>query len=579
MLREMKEQEFEARTVGEWKAAAESALKGKSVDSLRTETYEGITLKPLYTKDDLPSKLAATSQRRSPKVAPRIWRNNWEGLFKALEEALEKGQECISFRGDDLDPEGFPPFMEKILAKGKDADAFFLTDRDFSLMNAWKTEKGGSFSGVFGWDPVSQGLFSGGYWDVPAWIRNLETIHGFAPALKPIIIDLSPYHRQGAHAVQELALALSEGVLYIDVLLKQGWTMDQIAGKIHIHFAVGSQFFMELAKMRAFSSLWKTVIQTYGDDSTERGSMSAETSPLNKSRLDPYVNMLRSGGEAFASTLGGVDYIDVQPFDGSGGSVLGERMARNIPMIIGEESHLDKVIDPGAGSYYIEWLTEEVGRRAWKEFVRIQESGGVIPYIESGDLARDLEAVHAERLNDLSSGKSTLIGTNAYANPEDTLLSVEDDLLGRLSLPYERLRVRAQRIAERGSKPIAGIIGLGDWKDYKARADFTKGFLAVGGIYTKESSPCHTKSEILRFIEETRYSYYVICGTDAEYDRFLPEASESIIAIDPGITLDIAGSRTAPGMNGSIRKGMDALEKLDRLLSIWEEGMNDDEQA
>ncbi len=579
MLREMKEQEFEARTVEEWKTAAESALKGKSIDSLRTATYEGIPLKPLYTKDDLPIRLPASSKRGSAKVAPRIRRNTWEGLFKAMEAALEKGQECISFRGDGLDPVGFPPFMKKILTKGRDADAFFLTDRDFSFIHAWKTDGGGAFSGVFGWDPVSQGLFSGEEWDVPAWIRNIKDIHDFAPALKPIIIDLSPYHRQGAHAVQELALALSEGVAYLDILLNEGWTMDKMAGKFHVHFAVGSQFFMEVAKMRAFSSLWKTVMETYGDDSTQRGSMSAETSPLNKSRLDPYVNMLRSGGEAFASTLGGVDYIDVQPFDGRGESALGERMARNIPMIIGEEAHLSKVIDPGAGSYYIEWLTEEVGRRAWKEFVRIQESGGIIPYIESGALGRDLEAVHAERLYDLSSGKSTLIGTNAYANPEDTLTAVEDDLPGRLALPYERLRVRAQRIAERGAKPIAGIIGLGEWKDYKARADFTKGFLAVGGIYAKESSPCRSKSEILRFIEETRYSYYVLCGTDEEYDRFLPDASESIIGIDPGITLDIAGSRNAPGINGSIHLRMDVLEKLDRLLSIWEEGMNDDEQA
>ncbi|WP_175991104.1 methylmalonyl-CoA mutase family protein [Bacillus sp. Marseille-Q1617] len=597
-LSEMKEQTFNPPSLEEWQEAAERALKGRSVEALHTKTYEGIDLKPLFTQEDISAinrvdsyipdinkKLSTLNEWR---IAQQLKRKTWVELADAMQQAVSRGQNCLAFSMEGMEiGEGFDSFIERFA--GEALPVFNIEKNNAELVDrlsflAVGDESFRELRGVIGFDPLSEIGLEQGEYQLDGWIEKAAAAASHLPEIKTIVINTSPYHEQGANAVQELAYALSTGVFYLERLQEKGWSPEEIAQKIHVHFSLGSHFFMEVAKMRAFKKLWKDVLASYGltkevcDDCI---SISAETSKFNKSGLDQHVNLLRTGGEAFSAVLGGVDYLVVHPFDSIKGETtpFSERVARNLQLILGEEAHLNKVFDPAGGSYYVEWLTEEAGRRAWKEFQHIDREGGIDTLLLEGKIQESIRKVLEERVTDLSTRSKSMIGTNIYANLEDSLSGVETEKGNRLSLPFEKLRIRAEELVKSGSKPAAGIIGLGELKSHKARADFVSGFLSTGGIDSRLSHSCLTKEDILTFIEETNYPYYVVCGKDEEYDEWLPLIVETAANYHSQIKVDIAGKLNGEkmnewlqlGLNGCIHQKQNMLHKLTELLSIWEE--------
>ena len=595
-LSDMKNQSFSRRTLTDWEEAAEKALKGKGLHSLHTNTYEKIDLKPLYTEEDVPKRdrvkdyipnIEGKLERNSKWfIAHPIKRDSWEELTTAVKDALSRGQNCLSFSiGDLKHEEQLYPFLKEMI--GFDTPIFSIDRKtSLSILGMEDAPEWKGMNGIIGFDPLSEGEWSD-EGRLEEWMKVVEKADKHLPEVKTIIVNSAPYHNKGASATQELAYALSEGVSYIEVLRENGWTLEKATEKMHFHFSVGSHFFMEIAKIRAFKKLWQEVLSSYGlaEDKISRSiSISAETSRFNKSTLDSYVNMLRGGGEAFSAILAGVDYLVVAPFNEVSGEAnpFSERIARNTQLILGEEAHLDKVIDPGGGSYYVEWLSEEVGKLAWKEFQEIDEQGGILVSLGNGSIQDHINRVRDARIHDLATRKNSMIGTNIYANLEETLPAARSNAGERLSLPFEDLRSRAQKFT---SKPVAGLIGLGELKTHKPRADFVKGFLATGGIHAHQSRECLSKEDLLHFVEETRYPYYVVCGKDEEYQDQLTMIVESIHQIDDSIVVDIAGKIPdgkrsewdRMGLNGSIYNKQNILEKMEELLTIWEEGQDSEE--
>jgi methylmalonyl-CoA mutase len=596
-LSDMKNQSFSRHTLTEWQEAAEKALKGRSLHSLHTKTYENIDLKPLYTEEDVPrrdrvkdyipnveGKLELASKWF---IAQPIKRDSWGELTTAVKDALSRGQNCLSFSiGELKNKEHLFQFLKEMI--GFDTPIFAIDKKtSLSILGMDKFPEWKGLNGIIGFDPLSEGEWSDEN-RLEEWTKVVEEADKYLAEVKTIIINSAPYHNKGASATQELAYALSEGVSYIEALRENGWTLEKATEKMHFHFSVGSHFFLEIAKIRAFKKLWQEVLFSYGlaEDMISRSiSISAETSRFNKSALDSYVNMLRGGGEAFSAIIAGVDYLVVAPFNEVSGEVnpFSERIARNTQLILGEEAHLDKVIDPGGGSYYVEWLSEEVGKLAWKEFQQIDEQGGILVSLRNGSIQDHINRVRDARLHDLATRKNSVIGTNIYANLEETLPAERLNAVERLSLPFEDLRSRAKKLS---TKPVAGLIGLGELKTHKPRADFVNGFLATGGIHSHQSKECFSKEDLLHFVEETRYPYYVVCGKDEEYCDQLSMIIESIHQIDSDIVIDIAGKIPDEkrsewdlmGLNGSIYHKQNILEKMDELLTIWEEG-NDIEEA
>ncbi|PFG05785.1 methylmalonyl-CoA mutase family protein [Bacillus sp. es.034] len=595
-LSDMKSQSFSRHTLSQWEEAAEKALKGKGISSLHTSTYENIDLKPLYTKEDVRSldrvkdyipNVEGRLERASKWfIAQSIKRDSWEELTTAVKDALSRGQNCLSFSIGDLQKEEhLNRFLKELISF--DTPIFSIDKKtSLSIIGREEVREWKGMYGIVGFDPLSEGEWADEN-RLEEWLKVVEEADKHLPDVKTIIVNSAPYHNKGASATQELALALSEGVAYIEALQEKNWTLEKAAEKMHFHFAVGSHFFMEMAKIRAFKKLWQEVLSSYGVAEgviSSAISISAETSRFNKSTLDSYVNMLRGGGEAFSAILAGVDYLVVAPFNEVSEEVnpFSERIARNTQLILGEEAHLDKVIDPGGGSYYVEWLSEEVGKLAWKEFQHIDEKGGMLVSLKDGSIESQITRVRDARIHDLATRKNSMIGTNIYANLEESLPDRQSTSEERLSLPFENLRSRAQKLTR---KPVAGLIGLGELKAHKPRADFVKGFLATGGIHAHQSKECLSKEDLLQFVEETRYPYYVVCGKDEEYHDQLAMIVESIHQIDGDVMIDIAGKIPDEerskwermGLNGSIYNKQNILEKMDELLIIWEEGKYSEE--
>ncbi|WP_409251294.1 methylmalonyl-CoA mutase subunit beta [Bacillus sp. SCS-153A] len=587
-VNEMKKASFESVSLQDWKAIAEESLKGKPIEKLYKETYEGITLKPLYTKGDIKAEWTANrkASKRDWKIAQRVTRKNPEDLPEMLQTVLSRGQDTVSF----ADPDGSinRDILQKIftLAVTEKKPLFQFTSISsdgFEVLKEGFPEMRGTYSA----DPIPSLIEESSSDTVQAWIETITYLKERAPEVRTVMVDTSLLSEAGANAVQELAYAVSAGVSIIELLTNKGWRAEEAADKLVFNFAMGSRFFTEISKLRAFRILWGNISEAYGFRNM-KATISAETAGFTKSKLDPYVNMLRSGNETFAAVLGGADYIHVSPYDQVYGetSDFSERIARNTQLILSQESHLDKVSDPAGGSYYIETLTNSLAEEAWKSFQEIDRSGGLIKALKEGTVQRDIQRIFNKRRKDAASRKQSVVGTNVYANLEE-VVPVESparekvQLAGlqslRLSESFETLRERAAKLKD---KPQAGLILLGDIKNHKVRADFVSGYLAAGGIGVLPSGECQSVANAVEFVNGTNVDYYVICGLNQEYDTMAKDIVKSVKNSEQ--IIDIAGTfedkemnelRSA-GLNGNIFLGQDMFEKLDALLSRWEAKSN-----
>ncbi|CAM3798466.1 methylmalonyl-CoA mutase family protein [Mesobacillus zeae] len=438
----MKNATFLDLSIADWEKAAAASLKGKPLESLYTDTYENIQLKPLYTGDDAKGSEALEFHRG---IAPFGYaEEGWHGanpvayenaadLEENLVRAFSRGQTAISFEvrpGLFSDPEK----LAEMLKTAGTEKPFSLRPRGLhKLMLAAviqalnETENGKTANGFIAADPVAEVAVSG---RIPSdeeaffkdWEHTLKVAHKHLPSVRTVLADTSPYHNAGANAVQELGIAVSTGVFFAEKLLERGWDLETALSKIVFHFSSGSNFFMETAKFRAARLLWSKAAEAFGaGKDSRRMVISAETSRFTKTVYDPYVNLLRAGNEAFSAVLGGVQYLETGTLDEAAGasSPFSERIAGNTHMILREEAHLEKVADPSGGSWYIESLTRTLAEQGWNLFLEIEESGGIFEAMKSGMLQEKIAQTRAARDKDIDTRRQSIIGTNVYANAEE----------------------------------------------------------------------------------------------------------------------------------------------------------------
>lgn len=584
----MKNTSFPSYSNEEWKEAVEKTLKGKTADSLSTDTYENITLKPLYTAEDRLNRQSSLpgyvdylrginhlGYITNPwKIAQTIRYDNLEQLEVYLNEAFANGQDSIAFEIKEelfLQEEKLEFILRELYKRYPfSIDAGHSQKRLLTSLTSMseKAEDKKSVSGWVGQDPLAILAETG---KLPTsiheyykdWSETLKLSNQQFPNLQTILVNTIPYHNSGANAVQELAVAAAAGVSHIQMLLEQGMKLDEILSKMIFKFSVGSQFFMEIAKLRAARIIWSKVTETYGANSEERKmKIAAKTSFFTKTVFDPYVNMLRSGNEAFASVLGGVQYLEVSRFDEAFAEFnsFSNRVARNTQHILREEVHLDKVVDPAGGSWYVESLTKELAEKAWSLFLEIESQGGIVQTLKSGWLQKEIYTVTDKRKAESFHRRKSLIGTNIYANNEESFEinldakhseesatteefeKIEPLKQERLSVPFEELRFAAKKITEKqGANPSVGLINLGELKKHKARSDYIAGVLAVGGITATKSEPVFSEGDALSFVRESQLKHYFLCGDNSQYDGNATELVSKVKAAYPDVTLYIAG--------------------------------------
>lgn len=559
MTTNMKEIQFASASYEEWQEQATKALKGKPFESLLTKTIEGITLEPLYTEATLIDKLGEQLEKQvatirtmkatdSFEIAQQIYGDTAEQFLTNLQDSLARGNEVltidsrVAFEWDTAILTSLADFMTEYTFK------LIVENSNDPLMQVFTKIAADKKHAVTGYIVSREALELA---DFP----NVRTAHS----------NTVKYHNNGANAVQELAIALAQA----SDLAKKATSYEDVAQKFFVSFAIDTQFFMEIAKIRAFKVLWKAFSKGFGAEAIAVPIV-AETSVRSFSKLDVYVNLLRAGNEAFAGIIGGVDVFTVHPHD-----VLTKpteqsiRIARNVLLVANEESHVLNVTDPSGGSYFIESLTADLVKEAWQLFIQIEAAGG----LEAYRIDTKIEDVYQTRIKQIETRKASLIGTNIYANPADSMApesNVQFVDVKRLAIPFEKLR---ESYAQQNAK--MAILTFGELKNFKARADFVAGFFATAGITIEQSGALSTIEEAERWLKTTDYDYIVVAAMDEDAKTVVP----ALLKVkQEKQLLDVAGkfkeeeqAWQADGLNGFIFAGQNMIQKLNAVMASLKE--------
>ena len=404
-----------------------------------------------------------------------------------------------------------------------------LKGADYERRLVWRTDEGMAVRPYYRSEHVTPRppvLNAAGDWTMAA--------PGAEPAAEASAIDA---HELGATAVQEVAYVLAQG----SDALAAGRKVTTLA------FGVGSNHFMEIAKLRSVRLLWKGVAEACGAGGAVR--IHARTAGENKTLYDPYVNMLRVTTEALSAIVGGCDSLTITPcgFDA--------HLAENVHHVLREESHLDKVQDPGAGAYYVEALTNALSAEAWALFQSIESAGGWAAYRASGAVDAALAKSRASKEQAVAERRRVLVGTNNYPN----LLERELDAAGtrgegwRLAEPFEAIRLRTERHAvATGRVPRVLLLERGDVKMRKARAVFCLNFFGCAGFDIVQSETLSDADLV------------VLCSADANYlelaRAIVPQVRVPVLVA--GLPKDQVDALTAAGVAGFVHARSNAVETL-----------------
>lgn len=463
----------------EWLAKVEKDLKGKPIDRLRTTNAGGLVLEPLYTAEDFPDPAVTGEPGVYPYVRGSAPVGGWricqqygdprvQRCKSQIDEDFQKGAEALWLRAgprygcriltvDDLDEALAPVDLTATpvyLDGGSDTLAVAAGLLAVAERRGVRREV---LIGGFAFDPIGllalDGRIQGGLRARLAELRDLAAwCSNHASGLRAVNVSNAAYDGGGASAEQELAYTLATGIEYLRQLTEAGLSVEAAARQIGFSYAVSGNFFVQIAKLRAARALWsRIVVASGGEPAAAAMHLHVRTSPFTKTARDPWVNMLRVTAECTAAVLGGAQTIATSPFDAVLGTPegLARRVARNTQVVLREESHLDAVADPAGGSWFVESLTDELARSAWKQMQVVEEAGGIIAALGSGTLIDAIQEVAARRRDAVSRRKAPIVGVTEFPNASEAPLereSVSDDEVRRLvRVGLDELDVGAHR--------------------------------------------------------------------------------------------------------------------------------------
>ncbi|HKA92569.1 MAG TPA: methylmalonyl-CoA mutase, partial [Acidimicrobiia bacterium] len=463
----MADGEFPRKSLDEWRALAEKEVKG-DVDRLRWVTPEGIEVDPLYTAADLEDLEAVDTLPgfepfvrgiRATMYANRPWTLRQYAGFSTAEESnafyrrnLAAGQMGLSVAFDLATHRGYDSDHPRVAGDVGMAGVAIDSVEDMKLlfdgipldkMSVSLTMSGNvlpvlagyivageeqgvgpeQLSGTIQNDILKEFMVRNTYIYPPEpSMRIVADIIEYTAEHMPRFnsISISGYHMQeaGATAVQELAFTIADGVEYVRAATDRGLDIDAFAGRLSFFFAIGMNFFMEVAKLRAARLLWAKLIRQFGP--TKPGSMMlrthCQTSGVSLTEHDPYNNIVRTAYEALAAALGGTQSLHTNSFDEALAlpSEFSARIARNTQLILAEETGITHVVDPLGGSYYVEALTHSLAHEAQKLIHEVEELGGMTKAVESGMPKLRIEEAAARRQARVDRGEEVVVGVNKY---------------------------------------------------------------------------------------------------------------------------------------------------------------------
>ncbi|MBC2603760.1 methylmalonyl-CoA mutase family protein [Puniceicoccus vermicola] len=645
--------EFPRPSYADWKSAAEALLKGAPFEKkMLTKTVEGITLQPIYRKEsveglphlaDMPGAVASPRSSQSAGYLDAPWDSVQEitagdpaEYNKQLLDALQKGQTGAMISLDMAtsllhDPSeagegevGACGLSLAQLADLKKALAGVVSEAISihfkpgcavvpmaAFLAAWCEENEVDpvkLRGAFHADPIGHWVGAGAlpipYDSMMDQLKAaFDLLDGVLPNFGLVGCSGIPFHMAGGSAVDELALVLAESVEYIRQLGKRGIAAADVAKRTVFTFSLGSNFFMELAKIRAARIAWARIQESFGIEEPTPMRATGRTGRFNKTTFDPYVNMLRTTTESFCGVLGGLEALTIGTFDECvrESDAFAQRIARNTHTILAEECELTRVVDPAGGSWYVESLTDEVVKAAWSRFQEIEAEGGIAEAFRKGKVAEMCGQSRADQQKRLNQRRFSLIGTNVYANLTEKLLDprlpdyrglveersaavkehpelkvdLEDSVslvdaarMGatvgdfrrallpevgvfeevpalthhRLAENFEYLRKGAFAFEEKnGTPPKLYLVNLGPLRKHKIRADFTRGFFSSGGFDIEYPNGFDDADAAAEAFVASGSRVAVICGVDDQYAEMFVPFAKALKQKAPDCTVVLAG--------------------------------------
>ena len=523
---------------------------------LDSPTYEGFAIRPLYTAlDELPEPPlpgewpylrggdALRDVKSGWKVAEALPATRVAGVGAdevnaAVLAGLAEGVSALLIR---VGESGVAPAqLEKVLdgvylsmapvILDAGADYREACDALLELVAEVEADQRATLSIDLGADPLTASLSerpAPAIREVVDVAKQVAGSHG----VRAITVDGPAFHNLGANATWELAGSVAAAVAYLRLLTESGLPVAHSLTQISFRLAADDDQFMTIAKVRALRLLWARVAEVVGEPESGAAVVHAETSLPMMTQRDPWVNMLRTTLAAFGAGVGGADTVLVYPFDVAipGGfpgmaTSFARRMARNIQLLLLEESHVGRILDPAGGSWFVEDLTEQLAQQAWQHFQAIEKHGG---FADAGDyITGQIGEIAAQRADDIAHRRTAITGVNEYPNLTEPALPHNDSqhsplaagTLARYAAAFETLRDRSDVYLDRtGSRPQALLLPLGPLAEHNIRTTFAANLLASGGIEAVNPGTVDADGVARAVADAGSPSVAVICGTDSRY--------------------------------------------------------------
>lgn len=572
-MAELKEKlfsEFAPVSTEEWMAKITADLKGVPFEKkLVWKTGEGFNVNPFYRAEDIEGlKTTESLPGEFPYVRGTKKDNDWKVrqnievcCFKgANEKALDlltKGVTSLGFiiKGDEVNEENIATLLEGICPASVELN--FNTcnckaEKLIGILADYFKGKGVDAEKCYGsvnYDAFKKPLVKGK--------ENSEWVEGAAAVLKAgqalpnyrvLAVNAFLFNNAGAYISQELGYALAWGNELMAKLTEAGFTADEVAKKIKFNFGISSNYFMEIAKFRAARWLWAEIVAAYKPACECACKMvaHAQTSEWNMTVYDAHVNLLRSQTEAMSAALAGVDSITVRPFDKiyQTPDDFSERIARNQQLLLKEECHLDKVVDPSAGSYYVEVLTNSLADVAWKLFLEVEEKGGFSVAVNAGEIQNAVNASNVARKKAVATRREILLGSNQYPNFTEVAADKVQETgscccggghCGEATIPaldfsrgaseFEALRMTTEKS---GKTPKVFMLTIGNLAMRLARSQFSANFFGCAGYKIIDNLGFDTVEAGVEAAVEAGAEIVVLCSSDDEYAELAPAAYKAL---------------------------------------------------
>ncbi len=567
---------FAAQSLSDWEQTATKELKGAPLDKLRHRTHDGLEIAPYYTAVERPADVAKYlpgeyPYRRGLKTANNAWTATAHISFsdpktgnrQAL-HALNHGADALWFEGKLNSEADFLALVEGIAPQ---YIALSFSGVDGLQLGNWLL----SWTKKLAVSPFSlRGCLAHKPEQLPADLRAISDFYRqHFPTFAPFCLQMGSLREQGAGLVEETALALAAGHELLFSLVSAGLTADEAAPLMQFQLALDTDYFAEIARLRAFRQAWSQVLVPY---KPQHSCTHATTVHANSGRqalysLDRHTNLLRLTTMGMAAVTGGVQSLTLLPFDApiAGGDDFSLELSLQIQLLLQHEAQLGQVVDPAAGAYFLENLSNQIGEKAWQLFQTIEAAGGFATWQQSGALQTLLAEGKTNRDKLLASRKQIRVGVNQYPNASDSLA---DWSAQSTHNAFDRLR---HRVATAKKQPRIFLLPLGDVAMRMARLNFSINFLGCAGFELISNSAFDSPEAGAAAALAAGADAVVLCSDDASWASAVPALGQALMGKTELILAGAPGEAEAEfrvsGFNTFIHLRANLLDTLEQLAT------------